>query len=86
MGSLNRCMHGALALLQLEVTAVTSAETRVERDRSPVFLGFFLLVLNFYMIYWAHSWLPYTYACWKTLYQLSWALGRNCLCRERCGL
>jgi len=37
-------------------------DTWGEQDRSPVFLGFFLLVSNFYMIHWAYFWLPYTYA------------------------
>lgn len=64
----DRCMHGALALLQLRVIAVTSAETLcVERDPSPVFIPFFLLVPNFCLVYQAHFWLPYTCACWKTL-------------------
>lgn len=30
-----------------------------------MFLGFFLLVLNFYTVNWARSWLPYTGARWK---------------------
>lgn len=53
-GISNRCIHDPLALLQLRVIAVTSAETCLERDPFPVFFGFFLLVLHFCMIYWAH--------------------------------